>query len=83
MIGDLIPGITFHHPQKARRRGGLLGVGLALLVLAGGTSVSEAGVLTKEDFKLYGYVDASYTQNFNNPKNAGPNLLRLIGLLQP
>ncbi|WNM63397.1 porin [Candidatus Nitrospira neomarina] len=77
MIGDLIPGITFHHSQKAHSRGGLLGLGFALLVVAGGTSVSEAAVLTKEDFKLYGYVAASYTQNFNYPKNSGANANQL------
>ena len=73
MIGDLIAGITFQHSQKAFRNGGLLSLGLALLVVVGGTSVSEAAVLTKEDFKLYGYVEASYTQNFNFPKNSGAN----------
>jgi len=45
---------------------------VGLLVL-GLSNVSYAAVLSKEDFKLYGYVDASYTQNFNNPKNAGAN----------
>ncbi|MEO8328003.1 MAG: porin [Nitrospirota bacterium] len=73
MIGNLMTGITFHHSPKGRRHGGLVSVGLALLAIIGGSSVSEAAVLTKEDFKLYGYVDASYTQNFNNPKNAGAN----------
>jgi hypothetical protein len=38
-----------------------------------GSGLSDAAVLSKEDFKLYGYVDSSYTQNFNNPKNSGAN----------
>jgi hypothetical protein len=46
---------------------------LGLLIVFGGTSISEAAVLSKDDFKLYGYVDTSYTYNFNNPQNAGPN----------
>ena len=40
-------------------------------------SVSQAAVLTKEDFNLYGYVDASYTHNFNNP-NSQMNALRIF-----
>jgi len=39
------------------------------LVVMGFFSMSHAAVLTKEDFNLYGYVDASYTQNFKNPSN--------------
>ncbi|WP_447965576.1 porin [Nitrospira sp. Ecomares 2.1] len=77
MIGDLMAGITFHHSSKSRGHGGLVSVGLALLAIIGGLSVSEAAVLTKEDFKLYGYVEASYTQNFNFPKNSGANANQL------
>ncbi|HNP60181.1 MAG TPA: porin [Nitrospirales bacterium] len=77
MIGDLMAGITFHHSPKSRGPGGLVSVGLALLAIIGGSSVSEAAVLTKEDFKLYGYVEASYTQNFNFPKNSGANANQL------
>ncbi len=77
MIEDLMAGITFHHLHKGRRHGGLVSVGLALLAVVGGSSVSEAAVLTKEDFKLYGYVEASYTQNFNYPKNSGANANQL------
>lgn len=73
MIGDLMAGITFHHIHTGRRQGELLSIGLALLVVLGGSSVSDAAVLSKDDFKLYGYVDASYTQNFNSPRNSGPN----------
>lgn len=39
------------------------------LLVVGFLSVSNAAVLTKEDFSLYGYVDTSYTQNFKNPSN--------------
>lgn len=46
--------------------------GVGLLAM-GSASLAFSAVLSKDDFKLYGYVDASYTQNFNNPKNSGPN----------
>jgi hypothetical protein len=47
-------------------------------VLVGGSvSGSQAAVLTKEDFNLYGYVDASYSHNFNNP-NSQTNALRIF-----
>ncbi len=39
------------------------------LFIIGCGSFSQAAVLTKEDFNLYGYVDASYTHNFNNPSS--------------
>jgi len=42
-----------------------------------GVSVTQAAVLTKEDFNLYGYVEASYTHNFNNP-NSQANALRIF-----
>lgn len=48
-------------------------LGLAVYLIVACTQVANSAVLSKEDFKLYGYVDASYTQNFNNPKNAGAN----------
>ena len=48
-------------------------VGIVVLLAMGVVSAANAAVLSKEDFKLYGYVDASYTQNFNNPKNTGAN----------
>lgn len=54
-------------------RAGLLILGIGLLVTFWGARLVDAAVLTKEDFKLYGYVDASYTQNFKSPKNAGAN----------
>ena len=38
-------------------------------LVVGFVSASQAALLTKEDFNLYGYVDASYTQNFKNPSN--------------
>ncbi len=47
------------------------------LLLFGFVSVSQAAVLTKEDFNLYGYVEASYTHNFNNP-NSQANALRIF-----
>ncbi len=37
------------------------------LLVVGLLSVSHAAVLSKEDFNLYGYVNTSYVQNFNNP----------------
>ena len=45
-----------------------MSVMVGLLVIGFG-SFSQAAVLTKEDFNLYGYVDASYTHNFNNPSS--------------
>ena len=39
------------------------------LLCVGFVSVSHSAVLSKEDFSLSGFVDASYTQNFNNPSN--------------
>ena len=39
------------------------------LFVVGFASVSQSAVLTKEDFNLYGYVEASYTHNFNNPNS--------------
>lgn len=65
--------ISFDKKHEGSLQAGLLILGIAVLVLLWGSSPSNAAVLTKEDFKLYGYVDASYTQNFNNPKNAGAN----------
>jgi len=45
------------------------------LLVMGLVSMSHSAVLSKEDFKLYGYVEASYTQNFKNPSNgAGSNV---------
>jgi len=49
---------------------------VGLLVVAF-VNVSQAAVLTKEDFNVYGYVDASYTHNFNNP-NSQANALRIF-----
>lgn len=46
---------------------------LVVIVSIGLSGPAIAAVLSKEDFNLYGYVEASYTQNFNNPKNSGPN----------
>jgi hypothetical protein len=66
-------GITFQEKHEDSMRAGFLNVCLALLIIFGGSSLSDAAVLSKEDFKLYGYVDTSYTQNFNNPKNSGAN----------
>jgi hypothetical protein len=37
------------------------------LLLMGFISASYGAVLTKEDFNLYGYVDTSFTYNFNKP----------------
>jgi hypothetical protein len=66
--------ITFNEKQESLMRTGFVNLCVALsLVMFGGAALSEAAVLSKEDFKLYGYVDASYTQNFNNPKNPGAN----------
>lgn len=48
-------------------------VGIVFLLAMGVVGSANAAVLSKEDFNLYGYVDASYTQNFNNPKNSGAN----------
>src|SRR5690606_13441701 len=73
MIGDLFAGRKGIHAHKNGMGRGLLIVGLALLVGVGGSSAGEAAVLSKDDFKLYGYVEASYTQNFNSPRNTGPN----------
>lgn len=73
MIGDLLTGMNGYHFHESGMGRRVLGVGLALLVGVAGSSVSEAAVLTKEDFKLYGYVEASYVENFNTPKNQGPN----------
>ncbi len=39
------------------------------LLIIGCGSFSQAALLTKEDFNLYGYVDAAYTHNFNNPNS--------------
>lgn len=66
-------GIVFHEKHEGSLRAGFLTVYLGLLVLVGGSSLGHAAVLSKEDFNLYGYVSASYTQNFNNPKNSGAN----------
>ncbi|MDH5429496.1 MAG: porin [Nitrospirota bacterium] len=52
-------------------------IGMVGLLVVGFVSVSQAAVLTKEDFNLYGYVDASYTHNFNNP-NSQTNALRIF-----
>ena len=52
-------------------------IGMVGLLVVGFVSVSQAAVLTKEDFNLYGYVDASYTHNFNNP-NSQMNALRIF-----
>lgn len=49
------------------------------LLLVGFVSVSHAAVLTKEDFNLYGYVEASYTHNFNNP-NSQRNANRIFDI---
>lgn len=73
MIGDLLAGMNGSYPHECGMGRGLLGVVLSLLVVVGGSSAGEAAVLTKEDFKLYGYVEVSYNQNFNSPKNQGPN----------
>ncbi|MDR4495350.1 MAG: porin [Nitrospirales bacterium] len=48
-------------------------IGISFLCMMGVAGGANSAVLSKEDFKLYGYVDASYTQNFNNPKNSGAN----------
>jgi hypothetical protein len=77
MIGDLMADTTFPRSRQRHTRGWLLILACALLVGGGPSRVSEAGVLTKEDFKLYGYVEASYTQNFNFPKNSGANANQL------
>ena len=66
-------GVTLKDKHEGIIQAGLVTVCLTLLVLVGGPVLSEAAVLSKDDFKLYGYVDASYTQNFNNPKNSGAN----------
>ncbi len=66
-------GVTLKDKREGIIQAGLVTVCLTLLVLVGGPVLSEAAVLSKDDFKLYGYVDASYTQNFNNPKNSGAN----------
>jgi hypothetical protein len=63
--------------QERNRHTSAWRLGVTLLVLVGGASLSHAAVLSTEDFKLYGYVDASYTQNFNNPKNSGANANQL------
>ena len=73
MIGGLLMGVTPDQKHEGNIQAGFLTVCLALLTVFGGSSLSDAAVLSKEDFKLYGYVDTSYTQNFNNPKNSGPN----------
>ncbi len=44
-------------------------VAMAGLLFFGFINVSTASVLTKDDFNLYGYVEASYTHNFNNPNS--------------
>ncbi len=49
------------------------------LLIVGFLSVSHAAVLSKEDFNLYGYVDASYTHNFNNP-NSQMNANRIFDI---
>ncbi|MGD9852163.1 MAG: porin [Nitrospirales bacterium] len=54
-------------------RKSIVTIGVTFLLAMGLVNVAESAVLSKEDFKLYGYVDASYTQNFNNPKNSGAN----------
>lgn len=73
MIGGLLMKFIFHGKRQGRMRTGFLTFCLALVLIIGGSNLSHAAVLSKEDFNLYGYVDASYTQNFNNPKNSGPN----------
>ncbi len=50
---------------------------IAGLLLMSFGNAGYASVLTKEDFNLYGYVDASYTHNFNNP-NSGRNANRIF-----
>ncbi len=47
------------------------------LLLTTFVTVSHAAVLTEEDFNLYGYVEASYTHNFNNPSSQ-TNALRIF-----
>lgn len=49
------------------------------LLLMGFVNAGHASVLTKEDFNLYGYVEASYTHNFNNP-NSGRNANRIFDI---
>ena len=52
---------------------------ILVLLIFGVSSVSGASILSKEDFNVYGYVDTSYTQNFNNPSN-GANGLRIFDI---
>ena len=72
--------------MSARSRIGI-GIGMCAMVsLLGGTTVfAQAPETSKEaestfksmGFKIYGAVDASYTQNFNNPNN-NINQLRIF-----
>lgn len=51
------------------------GLGLPSLALA----EEQGSLLTKHDIKLYGFVDVSYTQNFNHPDTSpGTNSLRIF-----
>ncbi len=52
-------------------------VGMMGFLFVGFVNLGQAAVLTKEDFNFYGYVDASYTHNFNNP-NSQANALRIF-----
>ncbi len=49
------------------------------VLMVGVTSGVSAALLTQEDFNLYGYVEASYTQNFNNP-NSQANANRIFDI---
>jgi len=47
----------------------LFGIVAGMTIGLGTVDDLSAAVLSVEDFNLYGYVDISYTQNFNNPAN--------------
>ncbi len=70
-MGDTVRNSTMKMNRIIQRS--IWTIGLGILLVMGTGSAGFSAVLTKEDFKLYGYVDASYTQNFNNPKNSGAN----------
>lgn len=70
-------GSSICETQEDFRGAGFGSVCAGLLLVMAGSQAGQAAVLSKEDVNLYGYVDASYTSNFNNPKNAGANANQL------
>lgn len=73
MMVERVLDMTVNSNLEVNMRKCVVIIGVSCLMAMGFWELAFSAVLTKDDFKLYGYVDASYTQNFNNPKNSGAN----------